>query len=161
MDNIQKFFVMDALGKKVADAKKPLKAEAEKELKAGDRKTVSFDLGGEEVVLGAITRTKPRAAWKVTNEAELTAWIAENHPDMVEQVPVPKDWYVQSLLAQAAKMDAPVTEAGELVPGIEVVTGTSYASAKPEKDMEEKLARLVAGGVIQTSELLSIEGEAA
>lgn len=161
MEDVQKFFLMDALGKKVNDAKKPLKAQAEKELKAGDRKTVSFELGGEEVVLGAITRTKPRPAWKVTNEAELTAWIAENHPDMVEQVPVPKEWYVQSLLAQAAKMDAPVTEAGELVPGIAVVTAVSYASAKPEKDMDEKLARLVAGGVIQTSELLAIEGDAA
>lgn len=161
MDNIQKFFVMDALGKKVADAKKPLKAAAETELKAGDRKTVSFELNGEEVVLGAITRTKPKAAWKVTDETKLLKWILENHPDMIERVPVPKEWYVQSLLAQAAKMDAAVTEEGELVPGIGVVTGTSYASAKPEKDMDAKLAQLVAGGVIKTAELLAIEGEAA
>lgn len=161
MEDIQKFFVIDALGKKVADAKKQLKAVAEAELKAGDRKTVSFELDGEDVVLGAITRTKPRAAWKVTNEGELLTWIQENHPDMIEQVPVPKEWYVQSLLAQASKMDAAVTEEGELVPGIEVVTGTSYASAKPEKDMDAKLALLVANGVIQTSELLAIEGDAA
>lgn len=161
MDNIQKFMAADMLSKKVSALQKSLKAEAEGELEPGDRKSVAFDLDGEKIVLGAITRTKPREAWKVTDEASLTKWIEENHPDMVQMIPVPKEWFVKSLLAQAAAIDAPVTDAGELVPGIAKVSGVSYASAKPERDADAKLARLVAGGVIQTSELLAIEGDAA
>ena len=84
-----------------------------------------------------------------------------NHPDKVEMIPAPKEWFVKSLLDQAAANGVAVTDAGELIPGIDQVTGTSYASAKPEKDADAKLARLVAAGVIQTAELLMIEGDAA
>lgn len=161
MDNIQKFMAVDMLSKKVGGLQKSLKADVETVLEPGDRKTVAFELDGEKVVLGAITRTKPRKAWKVTDEAELTKWIQANHPDKIEMVPVPKEWFVKSLLEQAAQNGVAVTDGGELVPGIEVREGMSYASAKPEKDADEKLARLVAGGVIQTSELLAIEGDAA
>lgn len=158
---MQKFMAADMLSKKVGALQKSLKAEAESGLEPGDRKSVVFELDGEKIMLGAITKTKPRTAWKVTNEAELGKWIQENHPDKVQMVPVPKEWFVKSLLEQAAKNDVAVTDEGELVPGIDQVTGTSYASAKPEKDADAKLARLVAAGVIQTAELLMIEGDAA
>lgn len=161
MDNIQKFMAADMLSKKVSVLQKSLKADAETVLEPGDRRTVSFELDGEKITLGAITRTKPRTAWKVLDEGALVKWIQENHPDKVEMVPAPKEWFVKSLLDQAAANGVAVTDDGELVPGIGSVTGTSYASAKPEKDADEKLAKLVAGGVIQTAELLMIEGEAA
>ncbi|MFC9934617.1 hypothetical protein [Glutamicibacter sp. NPDC127525] len=161
MDNIQKFMAADMLSKKVSALQKSLKADAETVLEPGDRKTVSFELDGEKITLGAITRTKPRTAWKVVDEGALTKWIQENHPDKIEMIPAPKEWFVKSLLDQAAANGVAVTDGGEMVPGIESREGTSYASAKPEKDADEKLARLVAGGVIQTAELLMIEGEAA
>lgn len=161
MDNIQKFMAADVLSKKVSALQKSLKADAETVLEPGDRKSVSFELDGEKITLGAITRTKPRTAWKVLDEGALVKWIQENHPDKVEMVPAPKEWFVKSLLDQAAANGVAVTDDGELVPGIGSVIGTSYASAKPDKDADEKLAKLVAGGVIQTAELLMIEGEAA
>ena len=161
MDNIQKFMAADMLSKKVSALQKSLKADAETVLEPGDRKTVSFELDGEKITLGAITRTKTRTAWKVLDEGALVKWIQENHPDKIEMIPSPKEWFVKSLLDQAAANGVAVTDDGELVPGIGSVTGTSYASAKPEKDADEKLAKLVAGGVIQTAELLMIEGEAA
>lgn len=161
MDNIQKFMAVDMLSKKVGTLQKSLKADAETVLEPGDRKTVAFEVDGEKVVLGAITRTKPRTAWKVVDEGALTKWIQENHPDKIEMIPAPKEWFVKSLLEQAAANGVSVTDDGELVPGIEVREGASYASAKPEKDADAKLARLVAAGVIQTSELLAIEGDAA
>lgn len=161
MDNLQKFVAVDMLSKKVGGLQKALKAEAEGVLEPGDRKSVAFELDGEKVVLGAITRSKPREAWKVKDEAALTKWIQANHPDKVQMVPVPKEWFIKSLLEQAAQNGVAVTDEGEMIPGIEVTSGTSYASVKPERDADEKLARLVQAGVLKTSELLQIEGEAA
>ena len=58
MDNIQKFMAADMLSKKVSSLQKSLKTDAETVLEPGDRKTVSFELDGEKVILGAITRTE-------------------------------------------------------------------------------------------------------
>ncbi|MNW55884.1 hypothetical protein D3C74_335720 [compost metagenome] len=72
-------------------------------------------------------------------------------------VPVPKEWFVKSLLEQAAANDFAVTDDGEEIPGIEKVTGTSYASVKPEKDALELIRGLVASGTLDMGELLAIE----
>lgn len=157
MDNMQRFVLSDIITKKITTGNKENKATVEEEMLPGDRKAVAFGEGGEAVVIAAVTRTKPRESWKVTDEAALTQWVQQNHPDKVQMVPVPKEWFVKSLLEQAAANDFAVTDEGEEIPGIEKVTGTSYASVKPEKDALELIRGLVASGTLDMGELLAIE----
>lgn len=157
MDNMQRFVLSDIITKKITAGNKENKAAVEDEMLPGDRKAVAFGMDGEAVVIAAVTRTKPRESWKVTDEAEFTKWVHQNHPDKVQMIPVPKEWFVKSLLEQAAANDFAVTDDGEEIPGIEKVTGTSYASVKPEKDALELIRGLVASGELNMGELLAIE----
>ena len=153
MDNIQRFALSDLITKKISAGNKENKAAAEAELHAGDRRTVVVE--GE--TLGAVTMTKPRTAYKVTDPDALARWVAEQFPDKVEMVPVPKEWFVKGLLEQAKANGAPITDDGELVPGIEEVTGTSYASLKADPDAFSKLAGLIGSGQLALGELLAID----
>lgn len=157
MDARQKFFLLDQLAKRVKAAADAAKADLEQQMMPGDRNGVSLSLGEEAVALGAVTRTKPRPAWKVTDEAALTAWVEENHPERIERVPQVREWFVKSLLENAAANGAAITDDGEVIPGIAEVTGGSYVSAKPEKDAGEQMARLAAAGAFSVAELLQIE----
>ena len=157
MDNMQRFVLSDIITKKITAGNKENKATVEEEMLPGDRKAVAFGEGGDAVVIAAVTRTKPRESWKVTDEAALAQWVQKNHADKVQMVPVPKEWFVKSLLEQAAANDFAVTDDGEEIPGIEKVTGTSYASVKPEKDALELIRGLVASGTLDMGELLAIE----
>lgn len=157
MDNMQRFVLSDIITKKITAGNKTNKAAAEEEMLPGDRKAVAFSQGGEPVVVAAVTRTKPREAWKVVDEAALGKWVQEHFPDKVQMIPVPKEWFIKSLLDQAAANDFAVTDDGEEIPGIDKVIGTSYASVKPEKDALETIQRLVRSGELNIGELLAID----
>lgn len=157
MDKFQKYFLSDVFAKMVANGNRENKVAAENELLPGDRRSVAFEKDGQPVILGAITRTKPRTVWKVVDEAEFTKWAVANFPDKVERVPVPKEWFVKSLLEQAAQNGVAVTDEGEEIPGIDQVTGSSYASVKPEKNAVDRIRELVQSGELSLTELLQIE----
>ncbi|MHC6175427.1 hypothetical protein [Glutamicibacter sp. X7] len=157
MDALQRYALSDIISKKITAGNKQNKADAESELLPGDRRSVAFGDGGNAVLIGAVTRTKPRTVWKVTDEAALGKWVQEHHPDKVEMIPVPKEWFVKALLDQAAANGFPVTDDGEEIPGIEEKTGTSYASVKPEPDALERIQELVRSGALTVQELLAID----
>lgn len=131
----------------------------EKPMRPGERKAVVVELpDGTEVELGGITRSKPTPAWKVTDPKALDAWVRENQPDAVETVTqtVVPDWHISNLLNAAKSAGAAVTEDGEEIPGIALVTGSSYVAPKPAGDAEQKLEDLVRSGSLQWSDVLAI-----
>ena len=152
-----RFMLLDRLAKRVKTAADAAKAELDKGMLPGDRTGVSLPLNGEPVVLGAVTRPKPTTKWVVTDEAALLAWVKEDHPERIEMVPQIREWYVKSLLDNAAANGAPITDEGEIVPGIGQKTGSSYISPKPEKDVDSLIEKLAAGGAVSIAGLLALE----
>lgn len=152
-----RFMLLDRLAKRVKAAADAAKAELDQDMLPGDRTGVSLLLHGEPVVLGAVTRSKPTTKWVVTDEAALLAWVKEAHPERIEMVPQIREWYVKSLLDNAAQNGAAITDEGEIVPGIEQKTGSSYVAPKPEKDVDSLIERLAAGGAVSIPALLALE----
>lgn len=155
-----KFLILDALAKKVKAGADAMKAELAESMIPGERTAVSFTLPGESgpVVLGFVTKSSPAAKWVVTDPAALLAWVKEVHPDRVEMVPQVREWFVKSLLDNAGANGAAITDDGEIIPGIDLKEGSSYALPKPEKDIADKLTRLASAGAVSFTELLALEG---
>jgi hypothetical protein len=151
----------EQLKAKYADGvKAPDGTVLEKGMRPGERKAVVVELeDGTEVELGGITRSKPTPAWKVTDPQALDAWIRENQPDVVETVTqqVVPEWFVANLLNAAKATGAAVSDGGEEIPGIALVTGSSYVAPKPSGDADQKLEELVRAGALSWSDVLAIE----
>lgn len=119
------------------------KAELMRAMGPGDSTSARFDLDGQELPLGKITRTEPRPAWKVTDPEALLEWAKTSAPEMTETVTVLRDEAVKELLAQVKHQNGAFTSEGEVIPGITWDnTGGSYVRFTPAKDIGEKLALL-------------------
>jgi acyl-CoA hydrolase len=81
---------------------------------------------GEHVATVTLAGGKPTA--RVTDERAFLSWVQANHPSEVEQRV--RDTYRKRLLDHAAQAKAPVDENGEVVPGVEITTGTAYVSQR-------------------------------
>lgn len=133
------YWMQKQLGKYVADHK----AAFMRELGPGDSLSGRYDLDGQELPLGKITRTEPRPAWKVKKPDDLLEWAQDNMPGLVDYVAVLKPDAVDALVKEVANKNAAVTEDGEVIPGIEWDnTGGSYIRYTPAKTMGNTLGLL-------------------
>lgn len=140
------YWMKRQLDKFVADNK----AELMRELGPGDSSSARFDLDGQEIPLGKITRTEPRPAWKIRDAEALLSWAKTNRPDMVDYVAVLDDEKAGELLKEIAHKNAAVTDEGEVIPGVEWDnTGGSYVRYTPAKDMADKLSLLSREGLLE------------
>lgn len=160
-----RYMLVALLKKQVAALETSLKGEfengteTEKALRPSERRVVVVEVDGEDIELGGLTRTKPNPSWKVTDETAFTRWVQANHPDAIEQTPAVKEWFTANILQAAKANKAAVTEDGEEIPGVELVTGTSYVKPTPAADAVEKVQQLVAAG-FTWGEVLQIEAGA-
>lgn len=81
--------------------------------------------------IGSVKRSKPRRTPAVTDDAAVLAWVKENRPEEIVESVNPA--FLDYLKAQAKKHGEAVYEpTGEIVPGVEMVTGS--ASYLPQAD---------------------------
>lgn len=145
-----------AVGAKlVADQIKDIEKQAKAELlermqKLGVR---TLDVAGtDDSNMAVISKTPGKVTAKVTDERALLEWVKANRPDQLRTLV--EEAYVKSLLALAAEHGAAVDETtGEVIPGIEVMTGDPYLSTRPTAEARARMKDLLAG-----SPLLELAG---
>lgn len=115
----------DRVAARQAEVKQALAAE----MVEGDRSSARLADG---TAVGSVTYAKGKTTARVVNETQLTKWVAENHPDDIVQTVRPS--FLASMLNAAAKAGAPVTEDGELLPGVDVVQSNGYLSVRPDPE---------------------------
>lgn len=119
------------------------KAELMRAMGPGDSTSARFDLDGQELPLGKITRTEPRPAWKVTDPEKLLEWAEQHMPELTETRTVLADGPLRELMKTVTTQNGAFTSEGEVIPGITWDnTGGSYVRFTPAKDIGEKLALL-------------------
>lgn len=98
--------------------------------------------------LGAVTIAAGRVSVRVVDEQAFVAWVRRNHPS--ELVQVVRDSFREKVFASAkAKVEPGDSTAvgpdGEVVPGLEVVHGTPYVTARPTAEARERMRDLLRG----------------
>lgn len=141
--------------KLVADELKEIERTAKAELMelADAVGATSFTVKDDDgTKLGTVSKSEGRVAAKVVDEAALLAWVKANRPDQLRQVV--EDAYVKALLKSAVENgDAVDVETGEIIPGIEVMQGSPFVSARPTPEAKARMKDLLAG-----SPLLELAG---
>jgi phage host-nuclease inhibitor protein Gam len=104
-------------------------------------------------VIGEVKRAKAPKSAQVTDEEALLAWVAEHRPDEIVVKRSVRSSYVDALKAQAKKDGWAYDPATmEIIPGIEVVEGTSSYRPTPDEDARDivmpRLFDLLAGGLL-------------
>lgn len=140
---------LKVLADRVAARQAQVKAELAQVLDPGDRKSATLASG---VTVGAVTFTKSTTKARLVNEQQLLRWVEENSPDDIVATIRPS--YLAALLSQAQKNGAPVTEHGEIIPGVDIVHADGYLSVRP--DLEQLPALTEA---IRASRELALGGE--
>lgn len=98
--------------------------------------------------LGAVTIAAGRTSVRVVDEQAFVAWVRRNHPS--ELVQVVRDTFREKVFASAKAKAEPgdstaVGPDGEVVPGLEVVHGTPYVTARPTAEARERMRDLLRG----------------
>lgn len=102
--------------------------------------------------IGAVKRTKVSRSPQVTDTAALLAWVKEHRPDELVVTELVSDAFVKWAKDSARQHGKAVLPTGEIVPGVEMVSGS--ASYVPELDDEAlpllraRYAELVAKGYL-------------
>ncbi|MDP9143664.1 MAG: hypothetical protein M3N43_03045 [Actinomycetota bacterium] len=120
----------------------------EPRLEPGERMRAQLPDG---TVIGAVTIGKAAETAAVTDERALLAWVKEHRPtEVVESV---NPAYVEVLKRQAKAHGFAHTEDGEVIPGVELRTGSASYRPMVDKDavplLRSKLAELIAGGLLE------------
>lgn len=106
-----------------------------------------------------VSRAGGATSAKVTDPEKFLAWVAENRPG--EVVSSVRESYQKALLDAIDKAGAVVDpESGEVVPGVEFVTGTAYLTvtfSRGEPDGREQIKRAWRDGRVSLPSLLAIE----
>lgn len=117
-------------------------------LEPGERVTAQLPDG---TVIGSVTRGKPAESATVTDERALLAWVKEHAPS--ELVTSVNPAFVELLKKRCKTAGYAHDDRGEIVPGIELRTGSaSYRpTVAPEAvpTLRSRLADLVAGGLLE------------
>jgi hypothetical protein len=109
----------------------------------------------DKTKVAAIRRAGGKTSAKVTDDEKFTRWVQENRPG--EIVPSVRDSYRKSLLEDMDKRDDLVdTETGEVVPGVDWVTGTAYLTVNFEPGGEEAIRRAWQDGRLTLPGLLGL-----
>ena len=92
----------------------------------------------DKTKVAAIRRAGGKSSAKVKDEAKFLRWVQENRPG--EIVPTVRESYQKTLLETLDKQgDLVDPETGEVVPGVEFVTGTAYLTVNFEPGGEEAI----------------------
>lgn len=121
----------------IADRVKELQDEtkASLHLETGDRLTATLN----GVPIGSVSQTKGRVTASVTDERAFAEWVEERNPDEIRKVV--SDFYRKAILDVAKKNGAPVTEDGEVIPGVSVNESDGYVSVRPNESAADVVAR--------------------
>ncbi len=144
MSEMQELARRAAASKTVADEIRKIGDAAKSELLGlmaeggSERVRVSAEDGTN---FGTVTMTAGRASARVCDPQALVEWVARRHPEYVVQAVA--EGFLDRLLAHAARVGDPVDEQGELVPGVEVVTGQPYLTVRPTPAARERASRLL------------------
>lgn len=101
--------------------------------------------------IGTTKRSKPSTSAVVTDDAALLAWVKEHRPDEIVESVSPA--FLAHLKESCKRHGDAIYEAtGEIVPGIELLTGS--CSYLPQADdaavplVRSRLAELISGGLL-------------
>lgn len=121
----------------IADRVKELQDEtkASLHLETGDRLTATLN----GVPIGSVSQTKGRVTASVTDERAFAEWVEERNPDEIRKVV--SDFYRKAILDVVKKNGAPVTEDGEVIPGVSVNESDGYVSVRPNESAADVVAR--------------------
>jgi hypothetical protein len=118
------------LAERVRERADRVKAELAAVLDVGDRKTARLANG---VDVGSITYTNGRTTVRVVNERALADWVADRYPD--EVVPQVRASTLQAIKDATVRAGLPMMPDGTAdVPGLQIVDGEPYLSARPKAD---------------------------
>lgn len=135
-------------------AAKARKDEAKAELaqmEPGD--TIAGKWDGQ--LLGKATMTTGRTKLIVTDEQKLLEWLQYNQPDEIVMSINPA--YLRLLESRAKEVGAVIDTQGELIPGLELVSGDPYVSVRKEKDAPFVVAQLLSGGRVSLDGIRELE----
>lgn len=121
----------------IADRVKELQDEtkASLHLETGDRLTATLN----GVPIGSVSQTKGRVTASVTDERAFAEWVEKRNPDEIRKVV--SDFYRKAILDVVKKNGAPVTEDGEVIPGVSVNESDGYVSVRPNESAADVVAR--------------------
>jgi len=113
------------------------------------RETVTAVLpNGDEV--GQVGRSRPAQRVVVNDEAALLAWVQEHRPDEVITTSTIRTSFLTYLKRQATQLGHAVDEStGEIIPGIEVVEGTSSYRVTPSTEGRAAVLGMLNGTPIE------------
>jgi hypothetical protein len=104
-----------------------------------------------------LNRAGGNTAAKVTDEARFFAWVQENRPG--EVVTSVRDSYRKALLEALDKAHALVDpETGEVVPGVEFVTGKDWLTVNFKPGGEEAIKAAWQSGRLSLDAMLALPG---
>lgn len=132
----------------VAAEHKPVKAELLDTMTAAGAERVRVtDADGDN--LGTVSLSAGRASAKLTDPAAFTAWVAERYPS--EMVQAVRGSFTGKVLEQATALGEAVDQAtGEVIPGVEIVTGDPYVTVRPNDLARTRMrAMLLASGLLE------------
>lgn len=132
----------------IAAEYKPVKADLLGEMvDAGvERVGVTSDDGAK---LGSVSVTPGRTSARVVDDRAFLAWVADRYPQEVVQMV--RESFTRMILEAAAAADAPVdVKTGEVLPGVEIVSGEPYLTVRPNADAKVRMREtLLASGLLQ------------
>lgn len=150
--------VLKVLSERIKAAKADLERQARDLMEPSDRAAVKLD--GETV--GTVTLTAGRTAAKVTDPAELLAWVREQYPTEVVTVEQIRPAFLTKLLdtSRGTGIAGVVEETGEVAPGIEVAQGQPYPMIRLTADADAVVSAAWKAGrlPLPASFLPAIEG---
>lgn len=135
-----------AVIKELATRNKQTRAEVEKTLEPGDRKTAYLGEGPDKREVGSVRLDRAKAGYRITDRDAFVAWVQANHPNAIVLTPT-----VVPLWESALLKDGPVTRDGEVVPGVEWVEGKPTFVVTPN-DEAALVARSLLGDALRELE---------
>lgn len=118
-----------AMKKRLAELDGDVRERLQMAMDRGDRKTGRAG----EVKIGSVTLTDPEAAYRVTDGHAFREWVKANRPDEIVVVESVNAAFEKAILAQGH-------HEGEMVPGVELVTGPAVVQVRPAPDAVDAIA---------------------
>lgn len=100
--------------------------KASADLDPGDRKSAK---AGKQSI-GYVLLTDPKEAFRVTDGRAFRAWVKEHRPDEIVTIESVNSAFEKAILERGCD------EAGESIPGVELVAGAPVMQVRPTADAE-------------------------
>jgi hypothetical protein len=143
------------IAKAAMERQKEAKAELVEELEDGDNLVGKIG----NVTIGKAYWTAGRQSLVLTNEAELLAWVEENHPTEIVRAVRPS--FLTALTEMSKGKGGPVINRdGDVVPGVEIVQGDRYMTVRAGDDAVNVVTGLIRNGFVELNGIRQKELEA-